>query len=194
MEPIDLQSIVPGARSWAEVRGAHPDAMDALFARWMGEVLQWCRRLGGPAVDADSAAQDVCIVVLQRIHTVERPAQLPSWLFAVTRRVLAQHRRRAWVRRWFPGVAPDRPDPGPDPAATTERAARMRVVHELLAALPEDLREVLVLCDVEERPDPEVADLLGLKVGTAKSRLRRARARFREAALARGLHPEEVGP
>ena len=193
MEPVDLQVVVPGARSWAEVRSAHPDAMDALFARWMGDVLQWCRRLGGPTVDADHAAQDVYIVVLQRIHTVERPGQLPSWLFSVTRRVLAQHRRKAWVRRWVPGLAPDGPDPRPGPGAAAGLSERARVVHELLAELPEELREVLVLCDVEERSDPEVADMLGLKVGTAKSRLRRARMRFRELALARGLGLDEVG-
>ncbi len=193
MEPVDLQVVVPGARSWAEVRSAQPDAMDALFARWMGDVLQWCRRLGGPAVDPDHAAQDVYIVVLQRIHTVERPGQLPSWLFAVTRRVLAQHRRKAWVRRWVPGLAPDGPDPRPGPSAVAGLSERAQVVHALLAELPEELREVLVLCDVEERSDPEVADMLGLKVGTAKSRLRRARMRFRELALARGLGPDEVG-
>jgi RNA polymerase sigma-70 factor (ECF subfamily) len=193
MEPVDLQMVVPGARSWAEVRSAQPDAMDALFARWMGDVLQWCRRLGGPTVDPDQAAQDVYIVVLQRIHTVERPGQLPSWLFAVTRRVLAQHRRKAWVRRWVPGLAPDGPDPRPGPSAAAGLSERARLVHALLAELPEELREVLVLCDVEERSDPEVADMLGLKVGTAKSRLRRARMRFRELALARGLGLDEVG-
>jgi RNA polymerase sigma-70 factor (ECF subfamily) len=192
MEPVDLQLIVPGAASWAEVRAAQPEAIDRLFARWMPDILQWCLRLGGPKVDAEQAAQDVCLVVLRRVHTVERPAQLPSWLFAVTRRVLAQHRRRAWVRRWLPGLSPDGVDPGPSPERGAVQADHVRIVHELLAELPEELREVLVLCDVEERSDPEVAELLGWKVGTTKSRLRRARLRFRELALTRGLSAEAV--
>lgn len=192
MEPIDLQSIVPGANAWAEVRAAQPDAMERLFARWMPDVLQWCRRLGGPKVDAEQAAQDVCIVVLRRVHTVERPGQLPSWLFSVTRRVLAQHRRRAWVRRWLPGLSPDGVDPGPSPERGAQQSDHVRVVHEILSELPDELREVLVLCDLEERSDPEAAELLGWKVGTTKSRLRRARALFREHAVQRGLHADAV--
>ena len=42
---------------------------------------------------------------------------MAAWLFGITRRVLAQHRRRAWVRRWVPGLTIDPVDPGRGPAA-----------------------------------------------------------------------------
>ncbi len=190
----DVNDIVPGVHSWDDVRNGEPHAIDRLCARWMPEVLQWCRRLGGPRVDPDHAAQDVFLVVLRRVGTVTAPGQLPNWLFSVTRRVLAQHRRQAWVRRWLPGTGLSldhrlgaSPADGPD--RLVERDETIHAVHAVLDELPVELREVLVLCDMEQRTDPEAAALLGLKVGTAKSRLRRARQRFRELASARGLDP-----
>ena len=174
---------------WEAVQRGDPPTINALCEDWLPTVLQWCRRLSGPRVDPDQAAQEVFIVVLRRVHTVQRPEQLPSWMFSVTRRVLAQHRRKAWVRRWLPGDVPDVSDPQTAPDRLSERRQLAEQVAGVLAELPDDLRAILVLCDIEDRTDPEAAELLGLKVGTAKSRLRRARSRFRELCLRRGLAP-----
>jgi RNA polymerase sigma-70 factor (ECF subfamily) len=187
MEDGELQRVVPGVRTWESVQRGDPDALDRLFEHWMASILQWCRRLGGPRVDPEQAAQDICIVVLAKVGQVERPAQLPAWLFAVTRRVLARHRRWVWAQRWIPGVAPERPAPGGGPDQHAILSEESKAVQQILQEMPEDLRNVLVLADLDERPDTEVAVMLDLKVGTAKSRLRRARALFREKATNRGL-------
>jgi len=183
----------PAPRDWDAVRRGDRLAIDALCENWLPTVLQWCRRLAGPRVDPDHAAQEVFLVVLRRVHTVHRPEQLPSWMFSVTRRVLAQHRRRAWVRKWMPGEAPEVADPHADPSRHTERRQTALQVQAILLQMPEDLRAVLVLCDVEGRTDPEAAELLGLKVGTAKSRLRRARQRFKDLCIREGLAPHQRG-
>jgi RNA polymerase sigma-70 factor (ECF subfamily) len=190
----------PGSRTpsltpsqWEDVQHGDPSAINAVCEDWLPTVLQWCRRLCGPRVDADHAAQDVFIVVLRRVHTVDRPEQLASWMFAVTRRVLAQHRRKAWVRRWMPGDVPDVSDPRHSPAALSERRQLAEQVGKVLDQMPDDLRAVLVLCDIEDRTDPEAAEVLGLKVGTAKSRLRRARTRFRELCIRQGIAPTSGG-
>jgi RNA polymerase sigma-70 factor (ECF subfamily) len=174
---------------WERVRRGDEHAIEALCEDWLPTVLQWCRRLSGPRIDPEQAAQEVFIVVLRRVHSVHHAEQLPSWMFAVTRRVLAQHRRRAWVRRWMPGEVPELAAPGRSPEAQTEQSRLAEQVAGVLDQLPEELRAVLVLCDMEDRTDPEAADLLGLKVGTAKSRLRRARARFRELCIQNGIAP-----
>ncbi|HCH62740.1 MAG: hypothetical protein CL927_18785 [Deltaproteobacteria bacterium] len=180
-------------RQWKAVQRGEPSAIDAVCEDWLPTVLQWCRRLCGPRVDADHATQDVFLVVLRRVHTVERPEQLPSWMFAVTRRVLAQHRRKAWVRRWIPGDVPEVSDPRRSPDTLTERRQLASQVASILEQMPEELRAVLVLCDLEDRTDPEAAAMLGLKIGTAKSRLRRARVRFRELCVRQGLAPTSGG-
>src|SRR5262245_16580346 len=82
-------------------------AREALFSACAPIVRRWCARLGGPTVDAEDAAHDVLLIVLLRIDSLERPACFERWLFGITRRVLARHRRRAWVRRWVPGPIPE---------------------------------------------------------------------------------------
>jgi len=177
-----------------------PAARDRLLDRWLPEVLRWCLRLGGPRVDAEDAAHDVFIVVLARLPSLRDPKRLPSWLFGITRRVLARHRRQAWVRRWVPGLLPDAIEAGPGPSARAERSETTRIVHAILEQVPPLQREVLVLCDLEDRSDAEVALLLDVPAGTVKSRLRLGRRHFRllaeEMSLLDGTPagaPEERG-
>src|SRR6185503_16699218 len=109
-----------------------------------------------------------------------------AWAFGITRGVLRNHRRRAWLRRCVHGLVGGLVDPGPDPARLVEMGERARLVEAVLAALTPAHREVLVLCDLEERGRSEVAGLLGVPEGTVKSRLRLARARFRALAAEKG--------
>lgn len=184
-------------REWQRVRQGERAALEALCREWLPVVLGWCRRLGGPVVDPDQATHEIFIIVLRKVCTVPQPRAFPSWLYAVTRRVLASHRRQAWGRRWAGEIAPDHADSGPHPEEAASRAELVAQVTAVLEELPDDLREILVLCDIEQRTDAEAAGLLGWPEGTAKSRLRRARMRFAVLAAARGLGPspgaEEVG-
>jgi RNA polymerase sigma-70 factor (ECF subfamily) len=165
-----------------------PQARDRLFEIWGPAVLRWCARLGGPKIDEEDAAHDVFEHVFARAHTLRDPRAFPGWLFATTRRVAIDHRRRAWLRRWVPRLVPDVPDPAAERRAESDDLAR--TVREALDALPTELREVLVLCELEERNGVEAAELLGVPLGTVKSRLRRARDRFEVEARTRGLAPD----
>lgn len=157
-----------------------PDAVERLCARWLPTVLGWTRRLGGSKVHAEDAAHEVLIVALRRLSSLERVSAFKSWLYGITRRVVAAQRRRAWVRRWLPGVEPTVVDDGPTPLRLAERHAIAGAVWEALDKLPSHHREILVLCDLEERADSEAAELLGIPKGTVKSRLRRARLSLRK--------------
>ncbi len=162
-------------------------ANDAIFEEWLPVVLRWCARLGGPKVDAEDAAHDVMITVLTRMHTLRNPDDFPAWVFGVTRRTLAWHRRKAWIRRWVPGLEPEGVAPGAGPEQSVAASEIGRRVQEVLERMPAELREVLVLCELEERPDEAVAQILEIPVGTVKSRLRRARRQFALEATAHGL-------
>jgi len=157
-----------------------PGALDRLCDVWLPVVLGWTTRLGGPRIDPEDAAHDVFLVVFRRIGDVERVEAFKSWLFGITRRVIAAHRRRAWLRRWLPGAVPDVVSGAADPGRRAEQTQTADQVWNALLALPDHHREVLVLCDLEERADSEVAELLRVPKGTVKSRLRRARLALRE--------------
>jgi RNA polymerase sigma-70 factor (ECF subfamily) len=168
-------------------------AREQLMTATLPTVLAWCRRLGGPKVDAEDAAHDVLIVVLTKLHGLRQEDRYGSWVFGITRRILAKHRRRSWVKNWIGSELPDVADSRPDPSRHTELSELAQQVEGILAQLPAAQREVLVLCDVEERTDEAVAALLGVPVGTATSRLRLARAKFRRLARGRALAPQFVG-
>ena len=65
------------------------------------------------------------------------------------------------------------------------------ITHSVLAQLPEIFRSVLILREFEERAYQEIADLLGISIGTVESRLFRARARFK--AKLTQMYPEFAG-
>lgn len=166
-------------------------AIVALVDVCLPEVLQWCTRLGGPRVDPEDAAQDVMVVVLRRLHIVKRPHRFRSWLFGITRRVLAAHRRRAWVRRWVPGAGFDGRGSGLGPERRARLSENSRLVQLALEELPAAQREVVVLFDAEERTAAEIAALLDLPVGTVKSRLRLGRARLAAALAGLGVDQDD---
>jgi RNA polymerase sigma-70 factor, ECF subfamily len=179
----------PSPKALDAARRGDQDALAALLDEWLPVVLAWCKRLGGPRVDPHDAAQDVLIVVMDRLEKVWSADRFRPWLFGVTRRVLARHRRAAWVKRWVGDLFADPADEARGPERLAEMSETSRKVHRALDALSVDHREVIVLCDLEHRTDEEVAELLAVPVGTVKSRLRRARAAFRTAAIRQGLGP-----
>lgn len=165
-----------------------PGALDRLVSRWLPEVLAWGLRLGGPKVDAEDVAHDVFLVVFRRIGSLREPSAFPAWLYGITRKTVASHRRKAWVRRWLPGALPEQVDDAPhaNPHEATHRSELAREIWHALDQLRDHHREILVLCDLEERPDSEVSAMLGIPRGTVKSRLRRARKELRGRVQALG--------
>lgn len=173
----------------ALARGEAP-ARAELVRLWGPTVLRWCARLSGPGLDEEDLAHDVFERVICKIHHLRAPEAFSSWLFQTTRRVVRDHRRAAWLRRWLPGVNPEGVDPRPGPHRIAETRDEAQRVRQVLGALPEPLREVLVLAELEERDGAEVAEILEIPLGTVKSRLRRAREAFLREARRRGLEPE----
>ncbi len=174
-------------------RSGEPRAREQLCARWLPAVLRWCNRMGGPSVDAEDAASDVFIVMLTRMDRLRNTDAFDAWLYGITRRTLAAHRRRAWVRRWVPGIFSDPDDPETRPDRSMERSETGRRVQAVLEEMTANQREVLILCDVEERTDEEVARMLEIPTGTVKSRLRLARASFRQGCARHSIDPVTPG-
>ncbi len=177
METFECEPTLVEAAARGEA-GARDELVDA----WLPVVLGWCSRLGGPKVDPEDAAHDVLIIMLDRLHSLRDASAFSSWLFGITRRVLAKHRRQAWVKRWVPGLLPENADPEATPFHRYRLSETSRRVQQALEQLPPAQREVLVLCDLEERTDLEVSELLGIPLGTVKSRLRLGRRKFRVIA------------
>jgi RNA polymerase sigma-70 factor (ECF subfamily) len=164
-----------------------------LFEEHYEFVWRTLRRLGLPPSEADDGAQRVWLVAARRLANV-RAGSERGFLFTTALHVAAAIRRSVARRPdQLVAEAPEEPiDPQPlADLALDERRARA-LLDDVLDAMPIELRAVFVLYELEEMSCPEIAALLELPLGTATSRLRRARAEF-EAILkhlrARGVLP-----
>jgi len=149
-----------------------------LYAAHHEFVWRVLSNLGVPAAVIEDAVQDVFLVLHRRRDEFDARGSLRGLLFGIARRVARQHRRVA--------ARPQRLAPVPelatdDPADVVARRQAAAIVTAFLDELDEDKRIVFVLADVEGMPVPEIAELVGIKLNTAYSRLRAARQQFRTA-------------
>jgi len=136
------------------------------------------RRLGVPQADVDDAVQQVFLTASRKLASI-RPESEKSFLFQTAVRVASDARRTIRRRREVLDESPgDTPDSAPDAEALAEMRQARATLDVILEGMPIDLRVVFVLYELDEMPTPEIAALLDVPVGTAASRLRRARAEF----------------
>jgi RNA polymerase sigma-70 factor (ECF subfamily) len=132
------------------------------------------------------------VIAARKLQSIA-PERARSFLYGTTRRVANNVRRGIRRRREVPDEETDAEEPehrGPEQMAVVIQARAL--LSELLANLPDDLRRVLVLAEIEQIEVAEIAELEGLPVGTAASRLRRARQQFR-ALLEAAQHRNPFG-
>jgi RNA polymerase sigma-70 factor (ECF subfamily) len=153
------------------VDGRDEHAFRQLYARHTPAVYGLLRRLAGPARDlADDVLQDAWLRAATAMHRFRGDSAFRTWLTGVALNCLRERRR-----------ARDRVDDGREPPEQMVPAEMTTLdVAGILDALGPAHREVLVLHDVEGYTHEEIASLLGIEIGTSKSRLSRARQLFRE--------------
>lgn len=153
-------------------------------------VWRTVRSFGVAEAQLEDAVQDVFVVVHRRLAEFAGRARIETWLFAIARRVAGAYRRTASRKT-------DRQDTiddlvlasADDTFAALSRAQAAAAVAAVLDTFDEDKRIVFTLVELEQLSVPDVAELLGINLNTAYSRLRLARRAF-EAAVAR-RSPEE---
>jgi RNA polymerase sigma-70 factor (ECF subfamily) len=158
----------------------HEAKVRALFERHFDFIWRLLRRQGLAPPDADDAAQRVFMIASQKIDAIAEGSER-SFLYGAALRVASNARRGMTRRREVADEAIDAQpgaEAGPDDRAELARA--WALLDELLAELPEELARVLALAEIEQVEVSEIASFEGIPVGTAASRLRRARAMFRE--------------
>jgi RNA polymerase sigma-70 factor, ECF subfamily len=160
---------------------------------YLDDVYTLARYLMRNAADAEDAAQECYLRALRHFDLYRGPPMKP-WLLAILRNVCNAEFERRGRREMPDGAAAtdDRDDPAPErtplwqePAATPEKALLQEedggTLRRLIAALPQQYREVIVLREINELSYQEIADVAGVPVGTVMSRLARARSMLREA-------------
>jgi RNA polymerase sigma-70 factor (ECF subfamily) len=167
---------------------AEPDKerLERLITQEYRLVWRLLRRFGVPQSSVDDATQQVFLVIAERLAEI-RPESERSFAFGTALRV-AQSLRRRSARESTELHAEERMAHGPLPDELTDQHRACERLDRILDQLPDELRSVFVLFELEGMTSPEIAALSGLALGTVASRLRRAREQFRAivAAQAQG--------
>src|SRR5262245_56041567 len=160
------------------VRRRDERAFSQLYAQHTPAVYGLIRRLVGPAADvADDILQDTWLRAAAALPSFRGESAFRTWLTGIALNCYRERRRRS-MRETESGTA--RPDIDSMDARAARSGGPILDVADVLDALGDQHREVLVLHDVEGYTHEEIADALGIEVGTSKSRLSRARELFRE--------------
>lgn len=149
------------------------NAFRTLVERHQGPLRTWLKRMATPNVDSDDLAQQALIKAWDKLDRWNRSGSFRSWLFGIAHHVASDSRRqvqRAQHRDdyWASG----RPDATESPASALEAGLD---VERLLGPLPPIQRSVLMMFHGAGFSHQEVADALGLPLGTVKSHIGRAR-------------------
>ena len=153
----------------------------------LDDAFTLARYLMRDSADAEDAVQECFLRALRHFDSYRGPAMKP-WLLAILRNVCkAEFARRAGQpmpqENAQEELAADDPplwqEPQPSPEAELIRRHDDETIRRLVAALPEPFRETIVLRDINDLSYRDIADVLGVPVGTVMSRLARARAMLR---------------
>lgn len=152
-----------------------------VFEEHVTRVWRALRAMGVAPHLVEDAAQDVFMVVHEKLGTFEGRSKLSTWIYAITYRVAANYRAKARRTPHLQGL--DGKEPSSHRTPEQELAAKESALflEGFCASLDDGMRDVFVLCLLEEQPAVEVAELLGLSPNTIYSRVRLVRQAFRQA-------------
>jgi RNA polymerase sigma-70 factor (ECF subfamily) len=161
------------------------DAFEDLVMRYQDAVFHYLCFMTQSESRAQDLLQETVMRAYERLKSLREPARFKSWLFQIAMNVFRSQYRR-WTR--WPLVSLEEPrlsaedlaleeSPGlPTPEEVAEREDIREAVQAALAKLPPVLREAIILREMEEMSYEEIAETLGVPVGTVRSRIARGRA------------------
>ncbi len=175
-------------------------AFAALVERHERRVYNLALRMTGREEDARDATQDALLTVLKKLSSFRGEAAFTTWLHRVTVNACYDLLRKRQRAPLLERGEDDLPAMEPPPAQDHADASNLSIdVQRALTRVPEDFRVVMILHDVQDLPQEEVAAILGIPVGTVKSRLHRGRIALAQAlgvrpAQASGERPAAAEP
>lgn len=173
-------------------RAGEDQAFEALVRRYRSELFHFLVRFAGGRAAAEDVFQEAFLQVYQSIDTFDTRRRFKPWLFTIAANKARDYLRRRARRPAAPLSAPiGGEEEGqtfvdlmeadlPLPSEAAEDAETGERVRQAIEDLPDHLREILLLAYFQKLSYAEIAEVLGIPLGTVKSRLHTAVANFAE--------------
>jgi len=177
-------------------RNGDPGAVERLIGKYQNRIYNLILKICANPDDAAELTQEVFVKIIENIDGFESRSSFYTWAFRIAVNLTLNHcKRRAIVgftsldaesagggddqaRQTLAAVLRD--DKTPDPADVAENREVCELIQRAIGKLEDEHRTVVVLRDIEGMDYAQIADVLGVELGTVKSRLSRARAALRQ--------------
>ncbi|HZU97642.1 MAG TPA: sigma-70 family RNA polymerase sigma factor [Planctomycetota bacterium] len=162
-------------------RAGDKHAFSALVVRFQDLVYNIIHQRLGDADATFDAAQETFVKAFTSLDKLRADASFKAWLLAIALREAENVRRRAKRGPRIGGDVREAVDQGPLPSSHAESAEDVLLVRRALEEASEEDARLVLLRDLENLSYAEIADALGIPIGSVRSGLHRARARIRVA-------------
>ena len=165
------------------------DAFAELVVRHQDYIYNAVMHLVSAPHDAEDIAQEVFMRAFRSIGGFRREAEFSTWVYGIMLNCVRNHWRRQGRRKDTASFAPrcgeddttsEPTSPDDGPSEMSQRSETVAAVRRAIDELDVELREVIVLRDIEGQPYEALARIIGVPLGTVKSRLFRARHALKE--------------
>lgn len=183
------------ARLIARARSGDSAAENELVERHYRNVFNLAFRLSGNYDDAQDIVIDAFVRVHNALPSFRGDANFTTWLYRIVKNVFLDERKKQRIRNHSSleemveledsSISRQVEDPKPGPQHNVERRERAEVIQAAVMSLPDNQRLMIGLYHFQHRSYEEIAEIMGLPIGTVKSRLNRARL-----ALKNKLHSD----
>jgi RNA polymerase sigma-70 factor, ECF subfamily len=171
-----------------------------LVRKYQDLIVSTCVRIAGNYHDGEDAAQEVFVQVYKNLGTFRGDSEFATWLYRITMNICRNQHRSWWKRLFTTARHTDRQNEGdedgpsfelasgaPSPEEDLEKKRTVESVRKAIGKLPQLQREIIVLCDLHEKSYDEICSILGITLGTAKSRIARAREALKNLLASTGV-------
>lgn len=173
------------------VRDGEISRLGVLFERHHLALFDFLSRMTGNAAAAEDLVQDVFVRVLKYRATFRDEGRFETWIYRIARNARVDYFKARRPSEPLEDAAMELAQPGEGPAEAIQRRRETDRLRRALLLLRDDKRELIVLARYRAMKHDEIAELLGIEIGTVKVRLHRAVQELRQIFLDL---PEEGAP
>ncbi len=177
----------------ARLAAGHDAALNDLMGRHAEKLFHYLLRSLQDESDASDLAQETFVRVYQSRAKYDRDQKFSTWLYAIASNLVRDRYRwrlrhpqvslEAENERTGASLKENLPAPDPAPDVTLQTEERAEAVRKAVAALPEELRQPLVLSVYQELPQAEIATILKCTTKAVETRIYRARQQLRASLV-----------
>lgn len=182
-----MMKLVPDEDVMLQVRNGTADMLEVLFDRYQAPLFGFYSKLTGDRTVSEDLVQEVFFRILKYRQTYRPGTPFRAWIYQIARNARVDHYRK---RRPETSFEPEM-SPAVAPTDSAQKNQETAFLHRALMQLPEEKREILVLCRFQELKYDEIGRLLGCEVGAVRVRVHRAlqelRRNYQELERGAGL-------